>query len=264
MDSRAEPAHHPLRGRLCPHGSGPQATSGHVPQHPRRPAHTVAPTSPSHAVVREVVENRSVRALIRSQAVGVRVERGIAPVVRAAGAPDPVRPGRTTVLLVRRLRFVHGLLEISVPGSGRSPIDVHLPDRRAIRVEPGETGRLPLPDRHRSLGGPGRSVTSPCCTAGQGRPGRWFVPMAWDGHAPGSLCAPRQRGTAHRNRLMSERHPLRAARLQHVLALDDLHPLAALRLAQRLLGGIQAVPALPGGEADAVLGEERVHCLRSG
>ncbi|GGW94561.1 family 65 glycosyl hydrolase [Streptomyces malachitofuscus] len=45
-----------------------------------------------------------------------------------------------------RLRLERGLLEITVPESGRSPIDVHLPDRRTVRVEPGETGRLTLPD----------------------------------------------------------------------------------------------------------------------
>ncbi|KES08309.1 trehalose 6-phosphate phosphorylase [Streptomyces toyocaensis] len=45
-----------------------------------------------------------------------------------------------------RLRLERGLLEITVPASGRSPIDVHLPDRRTVRVEPGETGRLTLPD----------------------------------------------------------------------------------------------------------------------
>ncbi|CAM5298556.1 glycoside hydrolase family 65 protein [Streptomyces pilosus] len=44
-----------------------------------------------------------------------------------------------------RLRLEHGLLEITVPSSGRSPIEVHLPDRRSVRVEPGETARLPLP-----------------------------------------------------------------------------------------------------------------------
>lgn len=45
-----------------------------------------------------------------------------------------------------RLRLERGQLEITVPSSGRSPIEVHLPDRRMIQVEPGETSRLPLPD----------------------------------------------------------------------------------------------------------------------
>ncbi|MFD7689825.1 glycoside hydrolase family 65 protein [Streptomyces sp. NPDC059781] len=44
-----------------------------------------------------------------------------------------------------RLRLEHGLLEIAVPSSGRSPIEVHLPDR-TVRLQPGETDRLALPD----------------------------------------------------------------------------------------------------------------------
>ncbi|MFC8373485.1 MULTISPECIES: glycoside hydrolase family 65 protein [unclassified Streptomyces] len=44
-----------------------------------------------------------------------------------------------------RLRLEHGLLEIAVPASGRSPIEVHLPDR-TVHLQPGETDRLALPD----------------------------------------------------------------------------------------------------------------------
>ncbi|MCH0565795.1 glycoside hydrolase family 65 protein [Streptomyces sp. MUM 2J] len=44
-----------------------------------------------------------------------------------------------------RLRLERGLLEIAVPSSDASPIDVRLPDR-AVSLEPGETGRLLLPD----------------------------------------------------------------------------------------------------------------------
>ncbi|MFF3906139.1 glycoside hydrolase family 65 protein [Streptomyces sp. NPDC001848] len=40
-----------------------------------------------------------------------------------------------------RLRLEHGLLEITVPPSDRSPIDIRLPDR-AVCLQPGETGRL--------------------------------------------------------------------------------------------------------------------------
>jgi trehalose/maltose hydrolase-like predicted phosphorylase len=40
-----------------------------------------------------------------------------------------------------RLRLERGLLEITVPPSDRSPIDIRLPDR-AVRLQPGETGRL--------------------------------------------------------------------------------------------------------------------------
>ncbi|MEV6833017.1 glycosyl hydrolase family 65 protein [Streptomyces sp. NPDC051133] len=43
-----------------------------------------------------------------------------------------------------RVRLRSGLLEIAVPSSGRSPIDVRLRDR-AIPVRPGETARLVLP-----------------------------------------------------------------------------------------------------------------------
>src|SRR5207244_2856044 len=48
-----------------------------------------------------------------------------------------------------------------------------------------------------------------------------------------------------------ERHDRRssgsgAAGPEHVLTLDDLHALTALRLAQRLLRGVELVPALPG------------------
>ncbi|MDH6566103.1 trehalose/maltose hydrolase-like predicted phosphorylase [Streptomyces sp. SAI-117] len=44
-----------------------------------------------------------------------------------------------------RLRLEHGRLEIAVPSSDRSPIDVQLPDR-AVCVRPGETVRLLLTD----------------------------------------------------------------------------------------------------------------------
>jgi trehalose/maltose hydrolase-like predicted phosphorylase len=44
-----------------------------------------------------------------------------------------------------RLRLLRGGLEVAVPSSDRSPIDIRLPDR-AISVDPGETRRLPLPD----------------------------------------------------------------------------------------------------------------------
>ncbi|WP_329334007.1 glycoside hydrolase family 65 protein [Streptomyces sp. NBC_01352] len=44
-----------------------------------------------------------------------------------------------------RLRLERGWLEIAVPSSGRSPIDVHLPDR-SVGVQPGEICRLELPD----------------------------------------------------------------------------------------------------------------------
>jgi trehalose/maltose hydrolase-like predicted phosphorylase len=44
-----------------------------------------------------------------------------------------------------RLRLEHGCLNIEVPSSDRSPIDVRLPDR-AVNVEPGETCRLVLPN----------------------------------------------------------------------------------------------------------------------
>ncbi|GHK02263.1 family 65 glycosyl hydrolase [Streptomyces sp. Y2F8-2] len=40
-----------------------------------------------------------------------------------------------------RLRLERGLLEITVPPSDRSPIDIRLPDR-AVCLQPGETGRL--------------------------------------------------------------------------------------------------------------------------
>ncbi|WP_405577200.1 glycoside hydrolase family 65 protein [Streptomyces sp. NBC_01092] len=45
-----------------------------------------------------------------------------------------------------RLQLERGKLEIAVPTSDASPIDVRLPDR-AVRVEPGGTARLELPDR---------------------------------------------------------------------------------------------------------------------
>jgi trehalose/maltose hydrolase-like predicted phosphorylase len=44
-----------------------------------------------------------------------------------------------------RLRLEHGRMEIAVPPSDRSPIDVRLPDR-AVCVQPGETCRLVLPE----------------------------------------------------------------------------------------------------------------------
>ncbi|WP_073952185.1 glycoside hydrolase family 65 protein [Streptomyces kebangsaanensis] len=44
-----------------------------------------------------------------------------------------------------RLRLEHGRMEIAVPPSDRSPIDVRLPDR-AVCVQPGETCRLILPE----------------------------------------------------------------------------------------------------------------------
>lgn len=45
-----------------------------------------------------------------------------------------------------RLRLERAQLEIAVPTSDRSPIDVRLPDR-AVCVKPGETYRLVLPER---------------------------------------------------------------------------------------------------------------------
>ncbi|MFG2547828.1 glycoside hydrolase family 65 protein [Streptomyces sp. NPDC048594] len=44
-----------------------------------------------------------------------------------------------------RLRLEHGRLEIAVPESGPLPIDVRLPDRE-VRLQPGDTCRLALPD----------------------------------------------------------------------------------------------------------------------
>jgi trehalose/maltose hydrolase-like predicted phosphorylase len=44
-----------------------------------------------------------------------------------------------------RLRLTHGRLEIAVPSSDRSAIDVRLPDR-AVRVQPGDSRRLGLAD----------------------------------------------------------------------------------------------------------------------
>ncbi|MER5844079.1 MULTISPECIES: glycoside hydrolase family 65 protein [Streptomyces] len=44
-----------------------------------------------------------------------------------------------------RLRLESGRLEIAVPSSGPGPVDVRLPGL-AARLEPGETGHLPLPD----------------------------------------------------------------------------------------------------------------------
>ncbi|MEU0005351.1 glycosyl hydrolase family 65 protein [Streptomyces sp. NPDC006314] len=44
-----------------------------------------------------------------------------------------------------QLRLRSGLLEIAVPSSGRSPIDIRLRDR-VVPVRPGETARLVLPD----------------------------------------------------------------------------------------------------------------------
>ncbi|MEU0743567.1 glycosyl hydrolase family 65 protein [Streptomyces sp. NPDC006134] len=44
-----------------------------------------------------------------------------------------------------RLRLEHGLLEIAVPSSDPVPIEVRLPDR-TVRVRPGDTCRLALPD----------------------------------------------------------------------------------------------------------------------
>ncbi|MDT0399511.1 MULTISPECIES: glycosyl hydrolase family 65 protein [Streptomyces] len=44
-----------------------------------------------------------------------------------------------------RLRLEHDLLEVAVPASGRTPIEVHLPDR-TVRLRPGETDRLTLPE----------------------------------------------------------------------------------------------------------------------
>ncbi|MER6110872.1 glycoside hydrolase family 65 protein [Streptomyces hirsutus] len=44
-----------------------------------------------------------------------------------------------------RLRLESGRLEITVPASGPGPVDVCLPDLTA-RLQPGETGHLPLPD----------------------------------------------------------------------------------------------------------------------
>ncbi|SED83718.1 glycoside hydrolase family 65 protein [Streptomyces sp. Ag109_O5-10] len=48
-----------------------------------------------------------------------------------------------------RLRLARGRLEILVPASDRSPIDIRLPDR-AVLVAPGDTCRLVLPDRGRT------------------------------------------------------------------------------------------------------------------
>ncbi|WP_435845171.1 glycosyl hydrolase family 65 protein [Streptomyces flaveolus] len=44
-----------------------------------------------------------------------------------------------------RFRLEHGRLEIAVPASGLQPIDIRLPDR-AVRLRPGDTCRLALPD----------------------------------------------------------------------------------------------------------------------
>ena len=44
--------------------------------------------------------------------------------------------------------------------------------------------------------------------------------------------------------------------LDHLVPLDDLDALAAVRLAGGALGGIQAVPALPGGHGDIAGGQE--------
>ncbi|MDQ0408175.1 glycosyl hydrolase family 65 protein [Streptomyces sp. NPDC000349] len=44
-----------------------------------------------------------------------------------------------------RFRLEHGRLEIAVPESGPRPIDVRLPDRE-VRLQPGDTCRLALPD----------------------------------------------------------------------------------------------------------------------
>ncbi|MDF3148794.1 glycosyl hydrolase family 65 protein, partial [Streptomyces sp. T21Q-yed] len=44
-----------------------------------------------------------------------------------------------------RLRLERGNLEIAVPSSDASAIDVRLPGR-AVSVEPGQTARLELPD----------------------------------------------------------------------------------------------------------------------
>ncbi|GGS78829.1 glycoside hydrolase family 65 protein [Streptomyces griseoviridis] len=58
-----------------------------------------------------------------------------------------------------RLRLEHGLLEIAVPESGRLPIDVRLPGR-TVRVQPGDTCRLALPDRPRAAAPLSRAVGS--------------------------------------------------------------------------------------------------------
>ncbi|GHB46037.1 family 65 glycosyl hydrolase [Streptomyces viridiviolaceus] len=44
-----------------------------------------------------------------------------------------------------RLRLEHGRLEIAVPSSDRPPLEVRLPDR-TVRLQPGDTCRLVLPD----------------------------------------------------------------------------------------------------------------------
>ncbi|WP_416961347.1 hypothetical protein [Streptomyces sp. Agncl-13] len=44
-----------------------------------------------------------------------------------------------------RLRLTRGRLEIALPSSDRSAIDVWLPDR-TVRVQPGESCRLGLAD----------------------------------------------------------------------------------------------------------------------
>ncbi|MFJ4468291.1 glycoside hydrolase family 65 protein [Streptomyces sp. NPDC089424] len=44
-----------------------------------------------------------------------------------------------------RLRLRHGRLEVTVPSSDATPVDVRLPDR-AVRLMPGETGQLVLPE----------------------------------------------------------------------------------------------------------------------
>ncbi|MBT3167103.1 glycoside hydrolase family 65 protein [Streptomyces sp. Vc74B-19] len=85
------------------------------------------------------------------------VQRGLAGLETRGGAlwldPVPLPELSSYGFTVRyhghwgvRLRLQSELLEITVPSSGRSPIEVHLPGHRVVRVDPGETARLTLPD----------------------------------------------------------------------------------------------------------------------
>jgi trehalose/maltose hydrolase-like predicted phosphorylase len=84
------------------------------------------------------------------------VQRGLTGLETRAGAlwldPVPLPELSSYGFSVRyqghwdvRLRLRHGQLEIAVPASETSPVDVHLPDR-AVCLRPGETSRLLLAD----------------------------------------------------------------------------------------------------------------------
>jgi trehalose/maltose hydrolase-like predicted phosphorylase len=92
------------------------------------------------------------------------VQRGLTGLETRAGAvwldPVPLPELSSYAVSLRyrghwgvRLRLERGRLEILVPASDRSPIDIRLPGR-SVRVEPGDTCRLVLPDGARTAAQP--------------------------------------------------------------------------------------------------------------